>query len=306
MRNRLRLVSRYRDNHSLRLSFNRLAQKTFGIDFEGWYQKGAWDDSYACYSFADGEEIVANVSVTAMTMLLDGSTLPALQVGTVMTHPGYRGQGLFSTLMGEALASHGEQEGGFTFLFANASVADLYPKLGFRRRPFYRIEADVEIGGQAVAPRLRKLDVNRAEDWALIVRLARERAPLSGKCSAPGSASIFLWYCLNIFPHALYYAEDRELLLVYEWSGEKIQLMDAVSPRPLLMRDIAECLAAARPGEEAANNGRWPVEFHFTPDFADLASEEIRWREDEEEFFFVREECARMPPGYVIPLSART
>jgi ribosomal protein S18 acetylase RimI-like enzyme len=305
MRNRLQLVSRYKDQDSLRLSFNRLAQLTFGIDFEAWYQKGAWDDRYTCYSFADGEEIVANVSVTAMTVLLHGNEVPALQIGTVMTHPDYRGLGLFKTLMEEALAPLGKQDNGLVFLFANESVVNLYPKLGFSRSPFYRYETDVELAKLARSPQLRKLDVFREEDWALLVRLAQRRGPLPAECSVSGSPSIFLWYCLNVFLDALYYAEDRELLLVYEWSEGKFDVLDIVSSRPVLFAEVAECLAA-RQGEDALLNGPCRVEFHFTPDFADLAGKNIRRREDEEEFFFVKGGASPLMQGCIIPLSART
>ncbi|MDF2938499.1 MAG: hypothetical protein K0Q90_3872, partial [Paenibacillaceae bacterium] len=97
----------------------------------------------------------------------------------------------------------------------------------------------------------------------------------------------------------------RELLLVCEWSEEKIELMDVVSPRPVLWQDIVECLAAC-PGQEAALNGRCKVELHFTPDFADLAEDAVRCREDGKEFFFVKGEAYPLPQGYVIPISART
>ncbi len=305
MQSKLRMISRYRDQDSLRLSFNRLAQLTFGINFEAWYQKGAWDDSYTCYSFADGEEIVANVSVTAMTVLLNGTEVPALQIGTVMTHPDYRGLGLFKTLMDEALAPFGTQDNGLVFLFANESVVNLYPKLGFSRSPFYRYETEVELRERDDSPQLRKLDVARDEDWGLLVRLAQSRGPLPAECSISGSSSIFLWYCLNVFPDALYYAEDRELLLVYEWSGEKIDVMDIVSPRPVLFAEVAVCLAAHQ-GEGAVLDGRCRVEFHFTPDFADLTGGDIRRLEDEQEFFFVKGAASPLMQSCIIPLSART
>lgn len=38
------LVSDYRNNESLKESFNSLAMKTFELDFRGWYNKGYWND----------------------------------------------------------------------------------------------------------------------------------------------------------------------------------------------------------------------------------------------------------------------
>ncbi|MNW01596.1 hypothetical protein D3C71_1972550 [compost metagenome] len=81
--------------------------------------------------------------------------------------------------------------------------------------------------------------------------------------------------------------------------------MDIVSSRPVLLAEVAECLAAHQ-GEDALLNGPCRVELHFTPDFADLAGENIRRREDEEEFFFVKGGASSLMQGCSIPLSART
>ena len=46
----------YRDDPALRRSFNDLAGKTFGLDFENWYQNGFWGDAYDPYSVVvDGQ-----------------------------------------------------------------------------------------------------------------------------------------------------------------------------------------------------------------------------------------------------------
>lgn len=302
----LQLVSDYKHQDGLRLSFNRLAQATFGIDFEAWYQKGAWDGTYVCYSFAEGERIVANVSVSHMTLLLDGQAVPATQLGTVMTHPDYRGRGLIRKLLDTALASSAGRTGN-VFLFANPTVAGLYPKWGFRRSPFYRFrtERDSLPGGGRQAL-LHRLDVNNPEDWALIVRLARERAPVSRKCDAVGSSSIFLWYCLNVFPGELYYAEELKLLLAYRIHDGTVELMDAVSPRPVLLEDICRCIAGH---EQSVGNmlAAMRIEFDFTPDFADLEDlDTICWEEKDELFFVKPDGGLHLPKGYVLPAVSRT
>ena len=46
----------------LRKSFDALAQKTFGISFEGWYRAGHWSDSYIPYVLAEGDTVLANAS----------------------------------------------------------------------------------------------------------------------------------------------------------------------------------------------------------------------------------------------------
>jgi len=56
----------YRDNEGLRKSFNELANQTFGINFENWYQNGFWKDNYNPYSVVVDGEVVANVSVNKL------------------------------------------------------------------------------------------------------------------------------------------------------------------------------------------------------------------------------------------------
>ena len=57
----------YRNNDALRASFNRLAEKTFGLNFENWYQNGFWQDNYIPY-LEDREKILK-------TKLRTGDTL---------------------------------------------------------------------------------------------------------------------------------------------------------------------------------------------------------------------------------------
>ena len=64
--------SKYRDDDSLRKSFNRLANNIFDIDFERWYQEGYWGDGYIPYSLIDDNEVVANVSASIMGLILKG------------------------------------------------------------------------------------------------------------------------------------------------------------------------------------------------------------------------------------------
>ena len=57
------ILSNYRKNDELRASFNQLAEKTFGLSFEGWYQSGFWNDKYIPYSVLSDGKIISNVSV---------------------------------------------------------------------------------------------------------------------------------------------------------------------------------------------------------------------------------------------------
>jgi predicted N-acetyltransferase YhbS len=69
------------------------------VDFEKWYQFGFWNNTYVCYSYIDQNEVIANVSVNKLDILIDGKESKTLQIGTVMTRPDYRGNGLSKSLM---------------------------------------------------------------------------------------------------------------------------------------------------------------------------------------------------------------
>ena len=97
----IQIEKNYRDNDVLRASFNRLAEKVFGLNFEGWYQNGFWKDNYIPYSVIEGGEVVSNVSVNACNMTYKGEIIKLIQLGTIMTDPDHRGKGYARLLMEE-------------------------------------------------------------------------------------------------------------------------------------------------------------------------------------------------------------
>lgn len=124
-------MKNYKNNEVLRKSFFELAVNTFEINFEDWYQQGYWGERYIPYSYVDGDQVIANVSVNILELIIHGEKKKAIQIGTVMTHPDYRGKGLSTRLMNKVLAEY-ENKYDYMYLFANESVLDFYPKFGFK------------------------------------------------------------------------------------------------------------------------------------------------------------------------------
>ncbi|MGD6968452.1 GNAT family N-acetyltransferase [Rossellomorea vietnamensis] len=116
-------VKGYRDNISLRKSFNSLASQVFGIDFEKWYERGFWTGKYEPYSLVDGDKVIANVSVNKINLIIEGERKGAVQLGTVMTHKDYRGKGLSGVLMRNVLEEFKDVD--LIYLFANSTVFGL-------------------------------------------------------------------------------------------------------------------------------------------------------------------------------------
>lgn len=133
MNSNYKIIKNVKDNKIYRDSFNALAAQTFGLNFEDWYQNGYWKENYIPYSIwtESAGAIVANVSVNPMTFNRNGQILHLIQLGTVMTAPEYRGQGLSRILMEEIAKDYDGTVDGI-FLFGNDSVLEFYPRFGFR------------------------------------------------------------------------------------------------------------------------------------------------------------------------------
>jgi predicted N-acetyltransferase YhbS len=100
----------YKNNEKLRNSFNTLASMVFGINFEKWYKLGLWNERYIPFSYVEGEQVIANVSVNLLDFVVNGKEKKAIQIGTVMTHPDYRNRGLSASLINKVLEEYGIQE----------------------------------------------------------------------------------------------------------------------------------------------------------------------------------------------------
>jgi GNAT superfamily N-acetyltransferase len=223
----LSFIHDYKERSEYRQSFNQLAKDTFGIDFEEWYKQGFWNDRYVCYSFIDGDRVVANVSANKMDLIVEGKPVKAIQIGTVMTDPDHRGMGLAKSLLNKVLEKY-EKEYDLIYLFANRNVLKFYPKFGFK--PFQETEFSMEISVQGVdSIGVRKLDVSKAEDLDIIVRVAPERASLSRLLSVKNSENLLVWYRLNVFTEDLYYLEEQDTIVIFKLEEDKIHLYDIVS-----------------------------------------------------------------------------
>lgn len=246
----------YRNHDGYRGSFNRLSKLVFGIEFEAWYQKGAWDDRYICHSFIADDEVIANVSVSKMSLVINGESIRALQIGTVMTHPEHRGKGLSKQLMEHVLDTY-EDTCDLFFLFANRTVLEFYPKFGFAPFPEHQFHLNMPDEPQANLISLDKLDVSREEHWNLIKKKISSRNPISKHFGVTNTEGLFQFYALNVYPECLYYSHTDDAIIVFEHEGDLMHLYDIVSDKEV---DV-EALVSRITTEQTRQ-----IRFHFTPD----------------------------------------
>lgn len=246
----------FKNRDEYRASFNRLSKLVFGLDFEAWYQKGAWDDRYICHSIVANDEIIANVSVSKMDVVINGEIKRALQIGTVMTHPEHRGKGLSKQLMEYVLETYGDTCDLF-FLFANSSVLDFYPKFGFTILPEHQFHLNLTVQLQEQPMLLDKLDVSKEEHWDFIKQKLRSRRPISEHFGVYNVPGLFQFYALNVFPECLYYSRTNDAIIVLEHEGDLLHVYDVISDKEVNLETLVSRITTEQTRK---------VRFHFTPD----------------------------------------
>ncbi|KZE53978.1 GNAT family acetyltransferase [Brevibacillus parabrevis] len=291
------LISDYKHNQTYKKSFNELAKQVFQLDFHEWYTRGCWNDDYICYSYVDGEKVIANVSVNKMIVTSNGRTYQALQLGTVMTHPDYRQQGLAAKLTNHVIAKY-EKDYDFLYLFANPSVLDFYPKFGFQKvqeSRFTLMTSHVK-AKTTTAPKaaLRKLDVDSADDFARMKEFAASRVPVSTRWGVQGSEHLSLFYFLIVFPDSLYYIEEEDVIVLFEREGDLLHVFDIVSKRTVDSERIIEHLLSDETNV---------IQFHFMPE-SDNEHIQAEWITETDDTLFVRPSLQKKPKHFLFPLTS--
>jgi GNAT superfamily N-acetyltransferase len=242
-------IKDYKNNTKYRLSFNRLAKKTFGIDFEEWYQEGFWGDSYICYSYIQDDEVISNVSLSTMKLIIDGREQKAIQIGTVMTDPAYRRQGLAYQLMQKILEDY-DSVYELYFLAADEDAIPLYEKCGFKQFSENQYEVDLE-GYQLLEEPLKPLVVSKE----IMLEVKKRSQPLSNILSATGDEHVLMFYYTLEFKDSIYRTQD-DVYTIFEIEEDKLNLYDILSPNKV---DLEELIQQITP-----KNIR-KVICHFTP-----------------------------------------
>lgn len=232
------LVTNYKENEKLRNSFNKLTRNTFGFDFQQWYEAGYWGDGYRPYSLLDGDTIVANVSASIMKFKIFDEEKIYIQLGTVMTHKEYRGKGLSRFLI-ESVLGEWKDKCNSIYLFANDSVLDFYPKFGFEKAFEYQYSIK-NIWGICHS-NVRRLDMDNEGDRNLFYNMIVKTVEYS-KISALENESLVMFYCTSFLKDSLYYIEKYDAIIVVEYDGNIMRLLDVYSYDKINLQDIISLL----------------------------------------------------------------
>ncbi|PLR80164.1 GNAT family N-acetyltransferase [Bacillus canaveralius] len=249
-------IKDYKNEQQLRESFFQLADNVFAINFQGWFEKGFWTDRYIPYSYLAGNQVAANVSVNMLDLIIDGEKRSAVQIGTVMTHPDYRNQGLSASLMNIVLEEY-QDEVDFIYLFANQTVLDFYPQFGFEAMNELQYSMKFTSTSSSDCANIRKLDGTNTGDLDFIYQFACERVPVSQRFGTDNSREILMFHCMNVFPHDIYYFDREEVMIIFKKQQSRIDIFDVISKRQVNIEGILSAISG---------NSTDTIVFHYTPD----------------------------------------
>lgn len=218
-------IENFKDNALLRKSFNSLTQKTFGFDFEQWYQAGYWGSGYIPYSLLEGENIVANVSASIMDFSVLGEAKRYIQFGTVMTDSAYRGQGLSRYLI-EKVIGEWKNKCDMIYLFANNSVLNFYPKFGFTAVSEYQYSKAITNDTATMAA--EKLDMSLDNNRKLVIEKVINSISMS-KFRMLENAELIMFYCISYMSGNVYYIRELDAVAIASFEGDTLYLYDIFS-----------------------------------------------------------------------------
>jgi predicted N-acetyltransferase YhbS len=239
-----------RENEEVRLSFDKLAQKTFDLSFENWYQNGYWADKYIPYVLLDGERVASNVSVSIIDTVWQNEKKRYVQLGTIMTDSEYRGKGLSRLLM-EKVLEEWKDKCDAIYLFANDTVLDFYPKFGFVKADEYQCQISITSKNRAA----RKLDMSNDTDRGLLFEKYKKSNPFSA-LPMVDNVGLLMFYCSQFMKDYVYYVEDYDAAVIAMQNDKNLICFDIFCDGNNDMNDVLAIVA---------NNDTTNVVFGFSP-----------------------------------------
>ena len=218
-----------------------------------------WDDRYTPFSAFEDGECVASICVYPSVMRVDGKDKSGAQLLTVGTLPEYRGRGIQKQLWRRA-HEWLRTESDFVFLFTDEEAVGFYERLGLKRQPEY---TEIIPGPHHRGPsqRVRQLDPERDDDFALVEHLAREREVVSDRLGFL-NPNLLLFMFLYEYGGWTFYLEDLDAVIVAEETARGVRIHDILARAIPSFREIGSFLS--RFGKD--------VEFLFCTDRLDVGS----------------------------------
>lgn len=220
----MEVIHGYREDPALRASFNALAEESFGLNFENWFQLGYWDDHYDPHSVVVDGKIVANVSVNRTDLRIGGEVRRIYQLGTVMTKQEYRNRGYIRAIMAQAQKTCAGADG--VYLFGNDSVLEFYPKFGFRRGTEYVYSREWNRPSEC---RMERIPMDDPENRDRLAR-AMAQSRFQTACEMVGNPGLIFFYAAQFMTGCVYHWPERDLWAIAEEEEGELILHSVFGP----------------------------------------------------------------------------
>jgi GNAT superfamily N-acetyltransferase len=221
-----------------RVAFNNLSKNIFGLSFEEWFQSGYWNEKYIPYTLFDEDKAIANASINIMAFSTFGEHKRYIQVGTVMTDPNYRNKGLSRFLMKKILDDWNDKCD-FIYLFANSTVLNFYPKMGFTQVKEYECIKNIKILRQS---KFKKLDMDVQANRDKLYDYART-TKIVGKLSMQENADLVMFYCITVLKDYVYYSPSLNVIAIAKINDQQLHLLDVFSKDEINLDLIIDALS---------------------------------------------------------------
>lgn len=229
----------YQKDNKYRAALSQLTKKIFGISFEEWYQAGYWNEKYIPYTLFDNEKAIANVSVNIMDFDTFGMQKKYIQIGTVLTDEAYRNNHLSRFLM-QAVLEEWRDKCDFIYLFANRTVLDMYPKLGFTKVKEYEYFKSLEKSSSH--SRFEKLNMDIPSHRDMLYDYAKKSKSFS-QFSMRENADLMMFYCLSVLKENVYYIKSLSVIAIAVFHGRQLHLWDVFSEVDVELDKIIDSLS---------------------------------------------------------------
>lgn len=233
-----KIIKSYRNNEQLRNSFNRLAEETFGLNFEDWYQNGYWGENYNPYSIVYNGEIVANVSVNKTNFLWNGEKVHFIQLGTVMTKKGHRNQGLIRKLMKEIELDYNDTEA--MYLFGSDDVLEFYPKFGFKSAKEYQYTKQVFT---TKTSSMVQVPMDGKEMWEILKQAIQENK-FAQSFDMVDNPELFLFYVTKFMQENVYYEKETDTFVIAEIEENELFIHAVFSKQDITLNQVIEAFGS--------------------------------------------------------------
>lgn len=228
----MEIIKNYHHDAVLRHSFNTLAEKTFGLNFEGWYQNGFWGDNYNPYSVVIDGEVVANVSLNRTDMVIDGEVKRLYQLGTVMTDEHWRNRGLIRAIMEEIEKDTQDADG--MYLFGNDNVVEFYPKFGFSPGVEHSFTREVN---QTTPCTMVNIPMDGPGQWA-ILRDAMDASLFPEGCRMVRNPELIFFYVSLFMQECVYRCEELDAYVIAEIEDGELLIHNVFSPKAITLDQV--------------------------------------------------------------------